>query len=620
MSTETTPDLEAAREQRAAFGAPGGRRAARLSATPQGRIRVRAERAVDETARFLSELPVLLAGARTALLPVEAEDEPGMVKARRALSQTQDRIVHSDAARRMRQNPAVVEAIAWGRRRVVAPMKEAVARPRGGVSVRVRVLIYLTVLTGVALTVAGTTAYVIERGRIDASIESDLARKANDLVTFVEDGDPTTGEAFADAESILREAIRRVVATPSESAVALVDGVPRFIPGGSDILPIESDGELLTAALAAAGGDPEVRAISTDQADYRYVSMPVEAADGTVQGVIVYAVDRGETIAELADSFQVYAVVAILSLAAISGFGYITVGRLLEPIRLLDTTARRISTTDLSERIPIVGDDDLARLSETVNQMLDRIERAFSEQSRMLDDASHELRTPLTIMRTRLELVEPRDADSVLATRDDLLDEVSRMTRLVEDLTTLAKADRPEFLRLGAVDLADLAELALIRAETLGPRRWTLEAVAEGEVEADAERLTQAWLQLSANAVRFSEPESKVTLGSSIGVADDDHPEFRLWVRDEGIGVAPEDIARIRTRFGRASAGGEGSGLGVPIVAAIAEAHEGRLDIESTPGEGSTFTIVIPAYKPRGDQPAPESPWAPPSAAREDEA
>ncbi|WNM26939.1 HAMP domain-containing sensor histidine kinase [Demequina capsici] len=490
-------------------------------------------------------------------------------------------------------------------------MVMSLARRPAGVSVRVRVLVYLSVLTGVALAVAGTTAFVIERARLDREITEDLVLRANDLQSLVADGDPVTGEAFTDAESILREAMRRVVATPTESAVALIDGTPRFVPGGSDVLRLDADQELLTdASAAAASGTLNVRALTTAQADYRYLAVPVVSDSGDVQGIVIYGVDRGATVAALQDTFRVYAMVGLLSLVAITGFGYVTVGRLLEPIRLLDATARRISTSDLSERIPIVGDDDLARLSETVNQMLDRIERAFSEQSRMLDDASHELRTPLTIMRNRLELVEPRDPDSVVSTRDDLLGEVTRMSRLVDDLVTLAKADRPEFLRLDAVDLAELTELAHARAETLGPRRWKLDAVAEGVVEADRERLTQAWLQLSANALRFSEPGTLVALGSSIGVNDAGVPEVRLWVRDEGVGIAAEDMDRIRSRFGRAGDDRDGAGLGIPIVSAIVAAHEGRLDIESRPGAGSTFTMTLPAYAPRAKDPALSSPWA----------
>ncbi|MDN4471472.1 sensor histidine kinase [Demequina zhanjiangensis] len=482
-------------------------------------------------------------------------------------------------------------------------------------SVRIRVLTYLTALTGIALAVAGSTAFAIERARLDNEIGTDLTLRADDLHTLVAEGDPVTGATFVDAESILREAMRRVVASPTESAVALLAGEARFVPGGDEILRLETDDALLAAATdAATSGTVAVQSLTTEQADYRFLAVPIADATGAVQGVMVYAADHGAIMSALVDTFEVYVVVALISLAAIAVFGYVTVGRLLEPIRLLDQTARRISTTDLSDRIPIVGNDDLARLSETVNQMLDRIERAFSDQSQLLDDASHELRTPLTIVRNRLELLEPRDSEAVVAARDELLDEVTRMSRLVDDLVTLAKADRPEFLRLAPVDLAELTDVALSRASQLGPRIWTTEAIAEGVVEADAERLTQAWLQLSANAVRFSEPGTAITLGSEVRVTVDGVPEFRLWVRDEGIGIAHEDIERIRSRFGRVDTRVDGTGLGLPIVTAIAEAHEGRLDIESTPGRGSTFSIVAPAYAPRHEEPAPASPWDDPAA------
>jgi signal transduction histidine kinase len=224
--------------------------------------------------------------------------------------------------------------------------------------------------------------------------------------------------------------------------------------------------------------------------------------------------------------------------------------------------------------------------------MLDRLETAFDSQRLLLDDAGHELRTPLTILRGHLELLDPADPADTAATRALALDEVDRMHRLVEDLVTLAKAERPDFVQLAPVDVGRLTDDVLDKARALGQRRWSIDERVEATVWLDAQRITQAWLQLAANAVKFSADGTKVAFGSAV-----QHGRVRLWVRDEGPGVSPEDSGRIFERFtrGHAGRGVEGSGLGLPIVTAIAEAHGGTIQLRTRLGEGSTFTLDLPA-------------------------
>jgi signal transduction histidine kinase len=271
--------------------------------------------------------------------------------------------------------------------------------------------------------------------------------------------------------------------------------------------------------------------------------------------------------------------------------GWVVAGRLLAPLRLLGATAQRITDSDLTDRIPTSGDDDVSELTRTVNAMLDRLETAFDSQRQLLDDAGHELRTPLTILRGHLELLDPTDVADTAATRALALDEVDRMHRLVEDLVTLAKAERPDFVRLAPVDVGRLTDDVLDKARTLGERRWSIDQRAEANVLLDAQRITQALLQLAANAVKFSDEGTTVALGSAVREG-----RVRLWVRDEGQGISPEDAGRIFERFARGHGGRgvEGSGLGLPIVRAIAEAHGGTIRLDSRPGRGSTFTLDLP--------------------------
>lgn len=266
---------------------------------------------------------------------------------------------------------------------------------------------------------------------------------------------------------------------------------------------------------------------------------------------------------------------------------------MLAPVRLVRLTARRISETDLTERIPVSGMDDIADLARTFNAMLDRLERAFAVQRSFLDDAGHELRTPITIVRGHLELMgeAPQDRRETLTLVDD---ELERMNRIVDDLLVLAKAERPDFLHLSAVDLSGLVADVVANARVIAPRDWALTDAAGGWAVLDSQRVRQAMLQLAHNATQHTDAGDRIEIGSALVP---DRAELHLWVRDTGPGVAPEDAERIFQRFTRGGTGrrrSDGAGLGLPIVKAVAEAHGGRVTPHSAPGQGATFRLELP--------------------------
>jgi signal transduction histidine kinase len=164
------------------------------------------------------------------------------------------------------------------------------------------------------------------------------------------------------------------------------------------------------------------------------------------------------------------------------------------------------------------------------------------------------------------------------------------MSRFVDDLLLLVKAPRPDFLRTGPVDLDLFTHDLFAKVRSLGDRDWRLDGAGIGIVDADEQRLTQALMNLAENAVAQTGPGDAIWLGSSlVGSA------ARLWVRDEGPGIDQADRERIFDRGERGEGGGDGTGLGLSIVEAIADAHGGWVELDSSPGIGSTFTIVIPA-------------------------
>ena len=223
--------------------------------------------------------------------------------------------------------------------------------------------------------------------------------------------------------------------------------------------------------------------------------------------------------------------------------------------------------------------------------MLDRLEDAFASQRSFVSDAGHELRTPITIVRGHLELLgdDPEERRETVAL---VTDELDRMSRFVDDLLTLARAERHDFLQLEDVDLDALTEELGAKASALAPRRWEVERVGAGRLRADRQRLTQAVMSLAQNAVQHTRPGDSIVLGSELRAG-----RARLWVRDSGPGVTSVDRERIFERFARADGGrrrSEGAGLGLAIVLAIAEAHGGRVELESSLSHRATFTVDVP--------------------------
>ena len=326
----------------------------------------------------------------------------------------------------------------------------------------------------------------------------------------------------------------------------------------------------------------------------RYLVVPVETG-GQTRGVFAVAIDLSGELDEVNEAVQIAAGVSIGVLILASLLSWVIAGRVLAPLRVLRDTARSITESDLTRRIAVEGGDELADLARTFNEMLDRLEEAFASQKSFISDAGHELRTPITIIRGHLEVMgdDPQDRRETLELVDDELD---RMGRLVNDMLLLAKASRPDFLQPETVDLSDLTNELFAKASALADRDWRLAAVGSGRIVADRQRLTQALMNLSQNAVSHTSAGDAVELGTELRDG-----RVKLWVRDTGPGVPEHEQKRIFERFVRLHRGpaGEGAGLGLAITQAVATAHGGRVELDSRPGEGARFTVVIPTEPPQ---------------------
>jgi signal transduction histidine kinase len=306
-------------------------------------------------------------------------------------------------------------------------------------------------------------------------------------------------------------------------------------------------------------------------------------------------IDLSDELDEVNEALQIAVGVNIGVLVVASMLAWVIAGRVLQPLRLLRDTARSISESDLTQRIPVEGDDELADLARTFNDMLDRLEEAFGSQKAFISDAGHELRTPITIIRGHLDVMGD-DPEERRETLELVGDELDRMSRLVNDLLLLAKATRPDFLQPETVDLDDLTRELFAKASALAQRDWRLSSVGSGRIVADRQRVTQAVMNLSQNAVTHTMAGDAVELGSELR-----NGRVRLWVKDTGPGVPEHEQARIFERFVRLdrAPAGEGAGLGLAITRAVAEAHGGRVELDSHPGVGARFTVIIPTEPPQ---------------------
>nr|WP_242055819.1 histidine kinase dimerization/phospho-acceptor domain-containing protein [Nostoc flagelliforme] len=266
---------------------------------------------------------------------------------------------------------------------------------------------------------------------------------------------------------------------------------------------------------------------------------------------------------EVNEAIIIVTQVTIAVLFAASLLAWVVAGRVLSPLRLLTETARSITESDFSRRIPVQGSDEIAELTVTFNDMVQRLEAAFSSQRDFINDASHELRTPITIIRGHLELLSVGDdPEERRETLELVTDELDRMNRFVDDLLLLAKAEQPDFLNLETVEIGSLTEELYAKVKALGVRDWRLEAKASGRIVADRQRLTQAIMNLTVNATQHTQEGDVIALGSSLKKG-----RVRLWVRDTGNGINPNDQKRIFQRFARGANGrcSDGAGLGLAI-------------------------------------------------------
>jgi two-component system, OmpR family, sensor kinase len=353
--------------------------------------------------------------------------------------------------------------------------------------------------------------------------------------------------------------------------------------------------------------------VSTDETGrLRVLSVPIVSGGANVGTFRVAdpltSVDQA--LEELRNTFIAVGIGALLLSVTIAIWLANLISR---PLRRMTGVAAAVDSGDLSHRIDYSGEDEVGVLAESFNHMMDRLEQGFRRQREFVSDASHELRSPLTVLRGRIEQLaaEGGDREAVESEAGELMKEVRRMERLVDDMLTLARAERGALIQPRPVAVDDFVEDLRRDLPLLGPRDYRVDSEIHGSLEADPDRLAQVLRNLVANAVRHTSEDGRIT----VSITADDHEigahggaipagggAAVFTVRDDGTGIEPEELDRIFDRFHRTDTGRSreqgGSGLGLAIARAIVEAHGGSISAESPPGEGATIRFEIPRYRP----------------------
>lgn len=326
-----------------------------------------------------------------------------------------------------------------------------------------------------------------------------------------------------------------------------------------------------------------------DDEPLRVLSVPVWQGD-TLWAVVQtpYPVSEVERARGLLDR-ALLGLVPLVLLAAWGGALLLT-GRVLHSVTHLRQAAESLSASNLSQRLPVVGHDELAELATTFNGMLARLEAAFERQRRFTSDASHELKTPLTVIKgtTSMTLMGPESVERYKAALKSVEGATDTLSQLVQDLLYLSRADAGDLgQRREPVRLSAVVEQALALVPAGAP---VVVAVEAGQVLLGNEpELVRLLVNLLSNAVRHTPTEGKITV---TGTADG------FTVADTGVGIAAEHLPHLGERFYRVEASRNrregGTGLGLAICKGIVEAHGGTLTFESVPQRGTTVRVRLP--------------------------
>jgi heavy metal sensor kinase len=455
-------------------------------------------------------------------------------------------------------------------------------------TIRVRFALWTTALILAFLAALGAGVYFTFSRSLYGTVDDELVLSAQQVLASLSEDDggfempvpDANAPHLAEFNAFTQRGLTLIIFSSNGKILEAVG------PHGSEPLPVSQ-------SLAQPEFDTIAEANEVDR--IRVYTLPVTDG-GQVLGWIQSMQSLGGAEESL-DRLRTVLLIGTSLLSLLAGFaGYFLAARALTPIDKITNTARRISTEDLSARLNLPDNgDEVSRLANTFDEMLQRIESGFAREHQFTADASHELRTPLTAMQTILNFIreKERTTPEYRQALDDLAEEADRLQGLVEDLLQLARGEKSLELHRERIDLAmllnDVAESLRSLAENKG-LRLNCHLPPSLILSGDMDLLIRLIVNLLDNAIKYTERGS-ITLA-----AEEKEAWAVIEVADTGIGIPPGHLPHIFERFYtvESSRSSSGTGLGLAIARQIVEAHGGRIEVQSEARSGTTFTVRLP--------------------------
>ena len=460
---------------------------------------------------------------------------------------------------------------------------------RKGLSIGLRLTLSYLLIFVVAQLIFGLGMWFILRHNLYDIADDILEGQIDDIHRFFE-----AQRKNASTSELREEANATYALEHTGDYLQIQDGQGNWIYRSSFLakhgLPTLSAGQL---------HKPSYESRRLDERQFRFLSESIEVNGRSV--VVQTGVPEDDVIKTLRLFRRYLLLFAGLMLLAGSAVGYWLSRRALAPVDALTRTARSISGTNLSSRLERLNTgDELQRLSDTLNEMLARIETAFLRVSQFTADASHELRTPISLIRTEAEIAlrKSRDEAEYQETLRHILHEAERTSSLIEKLLSLARADAGrESMDIRDLDLREtMRQIATHWHQVMATHqlRFTENLTARDVcIAGDRTAVSRLLNILLDNAVKYTPSSGSVELA-----LEANNETAVIAVRDNGMGISNEDLPRIFERFYRADKARSrelgGAGLGLAIAQWIVEQHQGSITVVSSPGRGSEFVVELP--------------------------
>ena len=461
-------------------------------------------------------------------------------------------------------------------------------------SVRARLTLFWVAVLAMALVVVGGLIYVLLARALYSRIDDNLRAVVHITITSLTN-DLAEGQDFEDAaRSTAAELSSR------QQMLAIYDTAGRLLAeGGRD-----EDLELSLPPSDDIPGDEALllTVVETDDDDrHRLAIRRVSIPPAETKYLVVVGSSLEPTDEELGSLREILAYVVPIALVLAGGGGWFLARQSLAPVASMAERARRIGVKDLTARLPVANArDELGRLAQTFNDLLDRLEASLGQQRQFMADASHELRTPVATSRTAAAVALQQPHRSEPEYRDTLAiieQQTTRLSRIVEDMFTLARADAGSYpIRRGEMYLDEVVDEVVRAARVLAaskPVSIELTSIASATFTGDEDLVRRLVGNLLDNAVRHAPPDTTVTVRVATGSEG-----YVITVSDRGPGIAEHAQPHIFERFYRGDAartsGDGGAGLGLAVARWIARAHAGDVTLAGSSPEGTTFAVLLP--------------------------